>query len=47
MSKAIGTITWKPTPKHKRTTQATIKASHKRSSTNKHDTRKLYRGQGR
>ncbi len=34
MSKAIGTITWKPTPKHKKTTQASFKASHKRSSTN-------------
>jgi hypothetical protein len=44
MNKAIGTITWKPTPKHKRTT---LKSSHKRSSTNKHDTRKMYRGQGR
>lgn len=47
MSKAIGTMTWKPSPKHKRTSQATFKASHKRSSSNKHNRKKLYRGQGR
>ena len=47
MSKAIGTMTWKPSPKHKRTSQTNIKSSHKKSSTNKKDNRKMYRGQGR
>lgn len=47
MSKAIGTTTWRPEPKHKKTSQANFKASYKRSSTNKSNRKKLYRGQGK
>jgi hypothetical protein len=47
MSRAIGTQTWRPEPKRKKTSQATFKASYKKSSANKSSRKKLYRGQGR
>ena len=44
----IGTATWKPEPKHKKTSQGATKRSLKMSSMNKSKKRsfKNYRGQG-